>query len=558
MSQASTETPGLLAQARIIAGDFEFSPEDVVKVAEHFVQVMKVSLTNDGPSQLPSFVTKLPRGDEKGVYFAVDLGGTNCRVCSVTLHGDSTYTLLQSKHAVPSSLRINANYEPLFDFIAERIQEFRGAHPETRQQDPNELEHVLPAVNEKRRQHFQKLGFTFSFTCEQHSLTRGTLLHWDKGWNIPSALGKDPCAMLQEAIDRIDMPIVVSALANDSVGTLMTRSYSSQEKSRPLLGAIFGTGTNAAYIERLSNCTKLHNQAEFQDFGSDDRMLINTEWGCFDNSLEVLPSTKYDHLLDKMSDQPGDQMLEKRVSGLYLGELLRLAVLDLVQGGLFDMTVDSSSPLFQPGTLDSSVLTALAEDDSEHFNRSQSFLGKLLAAGGVSEADAHAIRLVSIAIAHRAARLAGASIAAIIIQTQVLQPRSPVSTPMKASIGEEIHPYSSTSKSATQDFLQLFRRFICKPFKLLSLCGLLGKSRTPPSLSSDHRVVQNGNLGEDVIDIGVDGSLIEFYPTFQQDIREALREVPDIGVEGEQKVRIGLVEHASAVGAALMAQAAQV
>jgi hexokinase len=62
--------------------------------------------------------------------------------------------------------------------------------------------------------------------------------------------------------------------------------------------------------------------------------------------------------------------------------------------------------------------------------------------------------------------------------------------------------------------------------------------------------------GEDVIDIGVDGSLIEFYPGFEEDIRGALREVPEIGVEGERRVRIGPAKNGSSVGAALVAQSA--
>lgn len=55
-------------------------------------------------------------------------------------------------------------------------------------------------------------------------------------------------------------------------------------------------------------------------------MVINTEWGCLDDKMEVLPRTSFDDVLDAASVDPGSQMLEKRVSGLYLGELLRLAI----------------------------------------------------------------------------------------------------------------------------------------------------------------------------------------------------------------------------------------
>ena len=55
-------------------------------------------------------------------------------------------------------------------------------------------------------------------------------------------------------------------------------------------------------------------------------MVVNTEWGSFDNELSVLPTTKYDVALDAASVNPGIQMFEKRVSGMFLGELLRLAI----------------------------------------------------------------------------------------------------------------------------------------------------------------------------------------------------------------------------------------
>lgn len=67
-------------------------------------------------------------------------------------------------------------------------------------------------------------------------------------------------------------------------------------------------------------------------------------------------------------------------------------------------------------------------------------------------------------------------------------------------------------------------------------------------------LISTGRLETDeVVDIGVDGSLVEFYPNFVEYIREALREVPEIGEAGERKVRIGIAKDGSGVGAALIA-----
>jgi hexokinase len=60
----------------------------------------------------------------------------------------------------------------------------------------------------------------------------------------------------------------------------------------------------------------------------------------------------------------------------------------------------------------------------------------------------------------------------------------------------------------------------------------------------------------EIVDIGVDGSLIEFYPGFEAYIREALREISEVGIWGERRIRIGIAKDGSGVGAALIALAA--
>jgi len=72
-------------------------------------------------------------------------------------------------------------------------------------------------------------------------------------------------------------------------------------------------------------------------------------------------------------------------------------------------------------------------------------------------------------------------------------------------------------------------------------------------LSSGKLDTETGQVEDDVIDIGVDGSLVEFYPGFEEHIRAALRDVPEIGETGEKRIRIGIARDGSGVGAALIA-----
>ena len=58
---------------------------------------------------------------------------------------------------------------------------------------------------------------------------------------------------------------------------------------------------------------------------------------------------------------------------------------------------------------------------------------------------------------------------------------------------------------------------------------------------------------EEVIDVGVDGSLVEHYPFFRDMIHEALSAIKEIGPKGAEKIRIGVAKDGSGVGAALIA-----
>lgn len=69
------------------------------------------------------------------------------------------------------------------------------------------------------------------------------------------------------------MPAELNALINDTTGTLIASAY---VNPRTRIAVIFGTGCNAAYMERVGDIPKLKN------LGVDDdaTMAINCEWVC--------------------------------------------------------------------------------------------------------------------------------------------------------------------------------------------------------------------------------------------------------------------------------------
>ncbi len=64
-------------------------------------------------------------------------------------------------------------------------------------------------------------------------------------------------------------------------------------------------------------------------------VVVNTEWGGFGNtgSLDII-RTHYDHELDAQSRNPGRQVYEKLISGMYLGELARMVMVHAIREGV--------------------------------------------------------------------------------------------------------------------------------------------------------------------------------------------------------------------------------
>lgn len=70
------------------------------RIVDAFVETLERGLTKDGQEipMLPAYVFGWPSGQEKGSFLAVDLGGTNLRVCQVELEGDGKFEVTQTKY----------------------------------------------------------------------------------------------------------------------------------------------------------------------------------------------------------------------------------------------------------------------------------------------------------------------------------------------------------------------------------------------------------------------------------------------------------------------------
>jgi hexokinase len=124
------------------------------------------------------------------------------------------------------------------------------------------------------------------------------------------------------------------------------------------IGCVFGTGCNASYMEDIGSILKLTHLNLPQDL----QMAISCEWGAFDNEHTTLPKTQYDMIIDENSARPGQQTFEKMIAGRYLGELLRLVLVDLYDNKHFHIFQGQNiNKLRKRYAFDSSFLSLIEE-----------------------------------------------------------------------------------------------------------------------------------------------------------------------------------------------------
>ena len=338
----------------------------------------------------PTYVTQLPTGEEEGKFLALDLGGTNFRVLLMEIGKHGKFHMESQIFAVAGSIMVGSG-QALFDHIADCLATFLQARGLTRQ--------TLP------------LGFTFSFPLVQQGLTVGRLAQWTKGFQCSSVEGRDVVDLLRQAIKRRgDISIDVVAILNDTTGTLMSCAWK-EPKCR--IGLILGTGTNACYLENVDKVTTF-----IPEKVDDDHVIINTEWGAFGDRGELeFVRTKWDEEVDRTSLNPGRQTFEKMISGMYMGELVRLVVLDTIQEGLIFQN-QNTTKFRTSGSFPTKYLSEIEADPVGDYQRCRAVLFSLGVAGA-SEDDLAALRFICECVSRRAAFMCAAGITALLKKMKV-------------------------------------------------------------------------------------------------------------------------------------------
>uniref|UniRef100_A0A6J0SPP8 Hexokinase-2 n=1 Tax=Pogona vitticeps TaxID=103695 RepID=A0A6J0SPP8_9SAUR len=331
---------------------------------------------------LPTFVRSTPDGTEEGDFLALDLGGTNFRVLRVKVadNGSKKVEMENQIYAIPEDLMRGSGAQ-LFDHIAECLASFM-----------DQLQ-----IKAKKL----PLGFTFSFPCYQTKLDESILVTWTKGFRSSGVEGRDVVSLLRKSIKkRGDFDIDIVAVVNDTVGTMMTCGYDDHNCE---VGLIVGTGTNACYMEEMRHIDLVE--------GDEGRMCINMEWGAFgDDGVLNDIRTEFDRDIDMGSLNPGKQLFEKMISGMYMGELVRLILVKMAKEELLfegRLTPD----LLTTGHFETRYVSAI-EKEKEGLSKAREILTRL----GLepSHDDCVATQRICEIVSTRSANLCGAALAAVL------------------------------------------------------------------------------------------------------------------------------------------------
>ena len=126
----------------------------------------------------------MPTGEEQGTFLALDMGGTNLRVCEIILtEQKSEFDIIQSKYRMPEELK-TGDADELWEYVADCLQQFVEAH------------HAGENVGK------MNLGFTFSYPATQDYIDHGVLQRWTKGFDISGVEGENVVPMFEAAIEK--------------------------------------------------------------------------------------------------------------------------------------------------------------------------------------------------------------------------------------------------------------------------------------------------------------------------------------------------------------------
>lgn len=275
--------------------DFRLSIKTVLQQASELCWRITDGLANAGEQLkcLPTYVA-LNQTSYNGDACVLDLGGSNLRAAKVVFRDGKVFAI---SRALPIQMpwKRGVSYNKI-DYLEKQADALINCG------------HIqdLP------------LGYCFSFPAD--GLTNGDaeLIHWTKGLHVNDTEGQLVGKTFVDYISRVhQVELTHPTVINDTVASLLAGF--TLPASDATFGLIAGTGFNTAALIPAKLIAKLPEQSNH--LGD---MPVNLESGNF--NLSCL--TEFDRLVDLQSENPGMQIFEKSVSGMYLARIFHAAYPD--------------------------------------------------------------------------------------------------------------------------------------------------------------------------------------------------------------------------------------
>ncbi|KAK1774469.1 hypothetical protein QBC45DRAFT_41287 [Copromyces sp. CBS 386.78] len=300
------------------------NPDDpLLLLSKKLKEQFRDGLQNNPACMLPSYNHQLPGGHELGQHLAVDIGGSTLRVGLVDLKGrettddDDNTIVHMDNYTIDKSVRLLAGAD-FFKWMAWKI--------ETSVKKAIDAGHISRDGYESGDP--MPMGLAWSFPLEQTSPNGGNICAMGKSFLACDGLiGQDLGATCNKVLQELKVNVEVVSIVNDSNATLLSSAYFNPSTR---FGLILGTGVNiAAHLPvNLVGKSKFGNRPDSW-YEQASHVMVNTELGMF--GRDILPLTRWDKILKAGHERPDFQPLEHAVSGYYLGEVFRIALLEAIK-----------------------------------------------------------------------------------------------------------------------------------------------------------------------------------------------------------------------------------
>lgn len=270
--------------------EFELSQAQLLDIATSLKEkiIKGVRSSNQELPCLPTFIpiSQIP---ERGRALVVDFEQSSVEAAVVWLEDDELHVEQGPiSTTLPFTRGAIIERDELFNTLAELIVSLEPPHD-------------LP------------LGYRFAYPTISTPEGDSRLLRWTHEWFARDTVGENMGQLLVEYLAQYTPTVRCSnvTVINDTVASLLAGLTVTGADG--YIGMNVGTGNNMATFMEPDEIPKLPDHLDWKD-----PLPINLESGNF-----VPPHlTKWDDLLDAQSQNPGEQRLEKAVSGIYLAPLL--------------------------------------------------------------------------------------------------------------------------------------------------------------------------------------------------------------------------------------------